>query len=79
MTQPSCTEDGLRSRPLRFGEHLAVDLVGALLSFCHLFAGFTNRHLVELVSALLQRDADSDRFQANSLLDESLASPVSWV
>ena len=55
VTQPSLTEDGLRSPALRFGDPRVVALLAALLGFCHLFAGFTNHQLVELVSSLLDR------------------------
>lgn len=55
MTQPSFTDDGLRSPSLRFGDPRVVALLAALLGFCHLFAGFTNRQLVQLVSSLLDR------------------------
>lgn len=53
VTRPSRTEDGVRSPGLRFGEPRVVALCSALLGFCHLFAGVSNRQLVELMTALL--------------------------
>lgn len=53
VTQPSLTDDGLRSPGLRFGHPRVVALLAALVGFGHLFAGFTNRQLVDLVAPLL--------------------------
>jgi hypothetical protein len=38
---------------MRFGDPRVMAVLAALLGFCHLVAGFTNRQLVELVGALL--------------------------
>lgn len=53
VTQPSVTADGVRSSALRFGDPRVVALFASLLGFCHLFTGFTNQRLVELVGTLL--------------------------
>jgi len=53
VTRPSTTDDGLYAAGLRFGEQRVMAILGALVGFCYLIAGFTNRQLVERVSALL--------------------------
>jgi hypothetical protein len=53
VTRPSVTPDGLHAPGMRFGDPRVMAVLAALLGFCHLAAGFTNRQLVELVSALL--------------------------
>jgi hypothetical protein len=52
VTRPSTTEDGLYAPGLRFGEARVMALLGALVGFCHLVAGFCNREVVERVRAL---------------------------
>lgn len=59
VTQPSTGVDGLPAPGLRFGDPRVVAVLAALVSFTHLLAGFTNRRLVELVSALLDSDYTS--------------------
>lgn len=54
VTRPSRTSDGLTAPGLRFGDPRAMALLGALLSFGHLIAGFTNRELRERVAVLLE-------------------------
>jgi hypothetical protein len=53
VTQPSTTPDGLQAPSLRFGDPRVMALLAALLGFCHLFAGFTNQQLIQLVGTLL--------------------------
>lgn len=53
VTRPSTTEDGQHAPGLRFGDPRVMALLGALVGFVHLIAGFTNRQLVELVGVLL--------------------------
>jgi hypothetical protein len=52
VTRPSTTEDGLYAPGLRFGEARVMSLLGALVGFCHLVAGFCNHQIVERVRAL---------------------------
>ena len=52
VTRPSTTEDGLYAPGLRFGEARVMALLGALVGFCHLVAGFCNPQMVERVRAL---------------------------
>jgi len=52
VTLPSTTEDGLYAAGLRFGEVRVMAVLGALLGFCHLLKGFTNREMVKQVRAL---------------------------
>jgi hypothetical protein len=52
VTLPSTTEDGLYAAGLRFGEARVMAVLGALLGFCHLLKGFTNREMVKQVRAL---------------------------
>ena len=54
VTRPSTTEDGLYAAGLRFGEQRVMAVLGALVGFGFLMAGFANRQLVERVGALLQ-------------------------
>jgi hypothetical protein len=54
VTRPSTTEDGGYAPGLRFGEPRVVAVLGALVGFAYLVAGFANRQLVERVGALLQ-------------------------
>jgi hypothetical protein len=54
VTRPSTTEDGLYAAGLRFGEQRVMAILAALVGFCYLIRGFTNRQLVERVRALLQ-------------------------
>jgi len=53
VTRPSTTDDGLYAAGLRFGDQRVMAILGALVGFCFLIAGFTNRQLVERVTALL--------------------------
>jgi hypothetical protein len=54
VTRPSTTDDGLYAPGLRFGEQRVMAILAALVGFCFLIRGFTNRQLVERVRALLQ-------------------------
>ena len=54
VPRPSTTEDGLSASALRFGEPRVMAVLGALLGFVYLVAGFANRQLVERVGMLLQ-------------------------
>jgi len=54
VTRPSTTDDGLYAPGLRFGEQRVMAILAALVGFCFLIRGFTNRQLVERVGALLQ-------------------------
>lgn len=53
VTRPSTNEDGLHSPGHRFGDPRVTAVFSALVGFCFLLTGFTNRQLVERVSALL--------------------------
>ena len=53
VTRLSTTDDGLYAAGLRFGDQRVMEILGALVGFCFLIAGFTNRQLVERVTALL--------------------------
>jgi hypothetical protein len=53
VTRPSTTEDDLYAAGLRFGEQRVMAVLAALVGFCYLIGGFTNRQLVERVRALL--------------------------
>ncbi|MFQ5788870.1 MAG: hypothetical protein ACE5JI_00165 [Acidobacteriota bacterium] len=53
VTRPSTTADGLYTPGLRFGDPRVMAVLASLVGFYHLVAGFTNRQLVQLVSALL--------------------------
>ena len=54
VTRPSTTDDGLYAAGLRCGEQRVMAILAALVGFCYLIRGFTNRQLVERVRALLQ-------------------------
>ena len=53
VTRPSTTDDGLYAAGLRFGEQRVMAILAALVGFCFLIKGFTNRHLVERLGGLL--------------------------
>lgn len=53
VTRPSTTDDGQHAPALRFGDPRVMALLAALVGFCYLFRGFSNRQLVERTSALL--------------------------
>src|SRR5207237_5288781 len=53
VTRPSVTPDGLHAPGMRFGDPRVMAVLAAVVGFCHLLAGFTNRQLTELVSNLL--------------------------
>ena len=53
VTRPSRTQDGLYAPGLRFGEPRVVALLAALVGFCNLIEGFTNRHLAIRTSQFL--------------------------
>ena len=54
VTRPSTTDDGLYAAGLRFGEPRVMAILAALVGFCFLIRGFTNRQLVERVKVLLE-------------------------
>jgi len=54
VTRPSTSDDGLYAAGLRFGEQRVMAILTALVGFCFLIRGFTNRQLVERVKALLE-------------------------
>jgi hypothetical protein len=54
VTRPSTTDDGLYAAGLHFGEQRVMAILAALVGFCYLIRGFSNRQLVERVRALLQ-------------------------
>lgn len=53
VTRPSTTDDGQHAPSLRFGDPRVMAIFAALVGFCHLFRGFTNRLLVQRAGALL--------------------------
>ncbi len=53
VTRPSQTADGLHAPAMCFGDPRVMSLLTALVGFSHMLAGFRNRDLVQLVSALL--------------------------
>lgn len=53
VTRPTSTAEGLHAPALRFGDPRVMAVLAATLRFTHLIAGFGNRSLTELVSALL--------------------------
>jgi hypothetical protein len=59
VTRPSTNDDGLYAAGLRFGEQRVMAILSALVGFCFLIRGFTNRQLVERVRALLQTPYNS--------------------
>jgi len=52
VTRPTSTAEGLHAPALRFGDPRVMAVPAATLQFTHLIAGFDNRTLTELVSAL---------------------------
>ncbi|MFQ5505721.1 MAG: hypothetical protein ACE5F1_13125 [Planctomycetota bacterium] len=56
VTLPSDTDDGLHASGLRFGNQRVLAVMASTVAFSFVFEGFTNRQLVERVSALLGRD-----------------------
>jgi hypothetical protein len=59
VTRLSTTDDGLYAAGLRFGEQRVMAILAALVGFCFLIRGFTNRQLVERVGGLLQSPYNS--------------------
>lgn len=53
VTRPSKTPDGLYSPGLRFGDPRVVAVLAALVGFCNLIEGFTNRQLATRTSQFL--------------------------
>lgn len=53
VTRPSKTPDGLYAPGLRFGDPRVVALLAALVGFCNLIEGFTNRQLATRTSQFL--------------------------
>jgi hypothetical protein len=53
VTRPTATAEGLHAPALRFGDPRVMAVLAATLRFTHLIAGFDNRSLTSLVSALL--------------------------
>ena len=53
VTRPTTTAEGLHAPALRFGDPRVMAVLAATLRFTHLIAGFDNRSLTELVTALL--------------------------
>jgi hypothetical protein len=53
VTRPSKTDDGQHAPALRFGDSRVMALLAAMVGFCHVFKGFTNRQLVKRTRALL--------------------------
>jgi len=53
VTQPSRTQDGLYAPGVRFGDPRVVAVLSALVGFCNLVEGFTNRELVMRTPVLL--------------------------
>lgn len=53
VTRPSTTPDGLHASALRFGDARVMAVLAALLSFCHVFVGFSSHDLARLVGPLL--------------------------
>jgi len=53
VTRPSLTDDGQHAAALRFGDPRVMSLFAAMVGFCYLLQGFTNRQLVERTRALL--------------------------
>lgn len=51
VTQPSHTDDGQPAAALRFGDARVMAVLGTLVGFCHVAAGFRNRELVAQVTA----------------------------
>jgi hypothetical protein len=55
VTRPSTTEDGLYASALCFGELRVMAVLGALVGFVYLVAGFANRQLLERVGRCYMR------------------------
>ena len=53
VTRPTSTAEGLHAPALHFGDPRVMAVLAATLRFTHLIAGFDNRSLTQLVSALL--------------------------
>ena len=53
VTRPTTTAEGLHAPALRFGDPRVMAVLSAALRFTHLIAGFDNRSLTQLTSALL--------------------------
>jgi hypothetical protein len=53
VTRPSTTTDGLYAPGLHFGDPRVVAVLAALVGFCNLVEGFTNRHLAARTSLFL--------------------------
>lgn len=53
VTRPTTTAEGLHAPALRFGDPRVMAVLAAALRFTHLLAGFDNRSLTQLTSALL--------------------------
>jgi hypothetical protein len=53
VTRPSKTQDGLYAPGLRFGDPRVVAVLAALVGFCNLIQGFTNRQLATRTSQFL--------------------------
>ena len=54
VTRPSTTDDGLYAPGLHFGDQRVMAILAALVGFCFLIRGFTNRQLVERVRGLFE-------------------------
>jgi DNA-binding transcriptional ArsR family regulator len=59
VTRPSADTDGLYAAGLRFGDPRVIAILSALVGFCHLISGFTNRKLVERAGALQETEYTS--------------------
>ena len=55
VTRPSRSDDGLYAPGLRFGEPRAMAVLGSVVGFTHLVAGFSNSDLVKRAAALLNK------------------------
>jgi hypothetical protein len=53
VTRPTRTDDGLYAPSLRFGDARVAAVLSALVGFCYVARGFTNRDLVDRTRALL--------------------------
>jgi hypothetical protein len=53
VTRPTRTDDGLYAPGLRFGDSRVAAVFSALVGFCYVARGFTNRDLVDRTRALL--------------------------
>ena len=56
VTRPSTTTDGLHAPGLRFGDPRVMATLAATCRFAHVFTGFANRDLREMVASLLDCD-----------------------